>query len=480
MASIEEFECEFTRAVIQGYASVFAGAGLSRASGHTNWKELIKPFAVEIGLDVEKEPDLVAVTQFYVNEKRNRASINQRILNEFTRDVVMNKNIEILTRLPLSTYWTTNYDKLIEQGLAANNRKVDVKTTQDSLTTNIYDRDAIVYKMHGDVFTPNTAVLTRDDYEMYGQDRPLFRTTLQGELINKTFLFIGFSFDDPNLNYILSQIRVLLGNNSREHYCFFEKVLRDKYSCDEAYHYDSTKQRLRIEDLRRYGIQAVELDSYSEITKILMDVEQSYLLNSVLISGSCEQPPQGWSDDSINRFVYGLAKMLVAKNYKVVSGFGFGIGSSVINGALSEISANKYKHIDEHLCLRPFPQNTSSEHQKLWSEYRMDLIEQVGVAIFVFGNKADANGNTVEANGMIEEFKIAKTLNKFIIPVGVTGGASAYIYSEMLNKKDDYPYLTSHWDKLFSETDINTLIELIFNIISILRRFHTNGDLTIR
>lgn len=87
-----------------------------------------------------------------------------------------------------------------------NNRKADVKTSQESLADNIYDRDAVVYKMHGDVRCPAKAVLTKDDYEIYGYRRPLFRAALQGDLVSKTFLFIGFSFEDPNLDYVLSQI----------------------------------------------------------------------------------------------------------------------------------------------------------------------------------------------------------------------------------------------------------------------------------
>lgn len=96
----------------------------------------------------------------------------------------------MLTKFPITTYWTTNYDRLLEDGLQRNNRKVDVKIDQESLANNIPDRDAILYKMHGDVMNPAKAVLTKDDYEKYEIDHRLFRTALQGDLINKTFLFI--------------------------------------------------------------------------------------------------------------------------------------------------------------------------------------------------------------------------------------------------------------------------------------------------
>lgn len=85
MTSISTFLNEFSKAITEGYAAIFAGAGLSRSCGYTNWKELVKPFAEEVKLDVNKESDLVAITQYYVNKKHSRSSINQTIMTEFTK-----------------------------------------------------------------------------------------------------------------------------------------------------------------------------------------------------------------------------------------------------------------------------------------------------------------------------------------------------------------------------------------------------------
>lgn len=466
MASKQELIREFVRAVSEGYAAVFAGAGLSRGSGYINWKELVRPLALDIGLNVDREHDLVAIAQYYRNERGTRSSINQKILNEFTRGVEKNENIEILTRLPVSTYWTTNYDELLEDNLRENNRKADVKTTQESLANNIYDRDAVVYKMHGDVRQPEKAVLTKDDYELYGSQRPLFRTALQGDLISKTFLFIGFSFEDPNLDYVLSQIRVLLGESQRDHYCFFQKISKQDGESEADYQYNLARQDLRIKDLRRYGIQAVILDSYDEITEILKQIERGYLMKNIFISGSVAEYSEEWTKERVTEFTHGLARKLVSEDYRIVSGFGFGIGSTIINGALEEIMRSKYKHVDEHLCLRPFPQFSSGTMpmDELKKKYREDMLNQAGVAVFIFGNK-DEHGEIIEADGMIEEFRIAKEQKKMIIPIGSTGGASATIYSEVQQNIVSYPYLKNHIDKLSQVSDVSLLIDLISSII---------------
>lgn len=466
MSFKEEFIREYTKAVSQGYAAVFAGAGLSRQMGFINWKELIEPLAKDIGLDINKEHDLIAIAQYYKNEKNSRSGINEKILNEFTKDVELNENIRILTRLPIQTYWTTNYDQLLEEALKENNRKADVKIKQESLASNVYDRDAVVYKMHGDVSYPSEAVLTKDDYEVYSEKHPLFRTVLRGDLVSKTFLFIGFSFEDPNLDYVLSQIRVLLGENKRDHYCFFEKIKKGDTESKEDFEYNKAKQALRIKDLQRYGIQAILLDSYNEITEILNQVEQAHLMKNIFISGSINSPEGSWDKDKILEFTHNLSKFLVKNNYKIISGFGLGIGSSIINGALEEIMTTKYKHIDEHLSLRPFPQIASGKlsREELWRKYRENMISQAGIVIFIFGNKCVDN-EIVPANGLLEEFDIACQLGKKIIPVGSTEGAAKIIYKKIEKDIDKHSYLKKHIIDLEKETDVNKLVKLIYKIV---------------
>lgn len=467
LASIEELIREYTKAIIEGNAALFAGAGLSTSSGYVDWKNLVQPLACEISLDVNKETDLVAVAQYYKNERGNRGSINNRIVQEFTRYCEINENIQILTRLPITTYWTTNYDELLETALKDNNRKVDVKIDQQQLAYNLPDRDAVLYKMHGDVHYPNDAVLTKDDYETFGLKRPLFRTALQGDLVSKTFLFIGFSFEDPNLEYVLSQMHSLLGENQREHYCFFETVRKRDGENDEELAYRKVKQEYQIKDLKRYGIQAVILDNYNQITGILKKIESAHLLKNVFISGSASTYTPPWSKKTVEHFAFLLSRRLVKENYKIISGFGLGIGSSVINGALDEIYCSKYKHIDEHLCLRPFPQGIADAEtrKKQYQMYREEMIGQAGITIFMFGNKVSATGAVIEAEGVLEEFQIAKKLRKIIIPIGSTGDASYTIWQEIKKDIGDYAYLADNIEKLGIITNIDQLINIILEIV---------------
>lgn len=459
---------EFTKAIRDGNAAIFAGAGLSRTSGYVDWKTFLKPMAEELGLNIEKETDLLSIAQYYKNKLGNSASINQEILNTFNKEADENKNIEIITRLPISTYWTTNYDQLIEEGLKKENKRIDVKIDSKQLANTLFDRDAIVYKMHGDVDHPADTVLTKDDYVLYDKKRPLFKTILKGDLISKIFLFIGFSFEDPNLDYILNEIHALMDENVRDHYCFFRRVQKSDYANDEDYGYEQAKQELRARDLARYGIQTVFVDDYAEITKILYDIELTIKRNNVFISGSADDYAS-WGKEKAEELSSEIAKALVKENFKITSGFGLGIGSSVINGALSEIYQSKYKHTDEYLCLRPFPQGIkdAAKRKATFAKYRKDMIKDTGVAIFLFGNKTDPadTSNIINAQGCWDEFEVARDNKDIIIPIGSTGFMAKEIFDEVRANIDDYKYLEKYINILETETEIDELVKTITTIL---------------
>ena len=465
----DELIRNYTNAIRGGNAAVFGGAGLSRASGFVDWKELIRPLAFDIGLSVDKENDYLSVAQFYRNKRSTRGGINQIIIDAFSKDVEINENISILTRLPINTYWTTNYDKLIENGLSQENRNPDVKYESNQLSVIKPDRDAIVYKMHGDVDHPADAVLTKEDYEIYDDKRPLFRTALKGDLISKVFLFIGFSFEDPNIDYVLSQIRINLKENIHDHYCFFRRVQRDDYENNEEYEYNLSKQDMQADDLSRYGVQTVFVNDYAEITDILKEIEHEYKTKNVFISGSACDFTHPWNQAMAYDFAEMLASELVKNDCRITSGFGLGIGSSVINGALNVIFSDKYRHVDEHLCLRPFPQNISdpTERDARWTKYREDMLEETGVSVFIFGNKEDkTTGNIVDADGCFEEYRIAKAKGNIIIPIGSTGYAAKAILEDVKKHITDYDYLKDYITDLETETDIDKLVSLVVKIIN--------------
>lgn len=439
--SIQEFLRTYMKALQDSNAAIFAGAGLSRPAGYVDWKELLREVAEDLQLDIDLEVDLIALAQYHVNEFNGRAKINQILIDEFTKSVKTTDNHKILSQLPISTYWTTNYDQLIESNLEAANKKVDKKIAPENLSHSVPGSDATVYKMHGDSTLPHAAVLTKDDYEGYDLKRKLFSTALRGDLVSKTFLFIGFSFDDPNLSQILSRIRILLNENARTHYCFMKKVdINDYKNNEEEFHYAKIKQDLKIKDLKRYSIKVLLVDDYPEITEILKHIASLSIRKNIFVSGSAINYGE-WGEKKSFEFTTSLSKALIKNNNNIVSGFGLGIGSCIISGALEELYSIQSNKVEERLKCRPFPQNTIGQLSlpQLWTEYRKEMLSNVGIAVFIFGNKIDNETNEiVEASGMLEEFNIAIETGAIPIPIGATGFTSKILWEKTMDNFGEY------------------------------------------
>nr|WP_252384180.1 SIR2 family protein [Escherichia coli] len=206
-------------------------------------------------------------------------------LEEFSEQAEPSEAHKILARLPIRTYWTTNYDTLIEDSLKENYRVADIKRRTDDLISTRPKRDAVVYKMHGDVSSPGDAILYKAQYEQYYKTHEGFVTALSGDLISKTFLFIGFSFTDPNLDYILSRLHVP-EKHRRRHYCFLRKEpsLPQGNEDEAGAMYRQRRQEHHIRDLLRFGIQAVLVNEYDDIPLILKEIESRFLKKTIFIS----------------------------------------------------------------------------------------------------------------------------------------------------------------------------------------------------
>jgi Sir2- and TIR-associating SLOG family/SIR2-like domain len=454
--------------------AIFAGSGLSAPAGFISWRELLRPIANDLGLDVEKEHDLVTLAQYHLNVNGlNRSQLNKRLIDEFSRAAEITENHKILARLPIYTYWTTNYDKLVEKSLELAGKIPDVKYTKKQLAFTKSKRDVVVYKMHGDIDHPDEAVLTKDDYESYHVKMNQFITALSGDLVSKTFIFIGFSFTDPNLDYILSRVRVAYDTSQRTHYCFLKKVTQEEGETEADFSYRTRKQELFCGDLNRFNIKAILVDSYSEITDILRAIENGHRQKSILISGAAQEYGP-WESEAAQRFIHSLSQKLLQKNYKIVSGFGLGVGSAVISGSLEQIYMNPRTNRIDQLILRPFPQQVfgSTDLAEVWRRYRIDMASYAGIAIFIFGNKVQ-EGTVIKSNGMRQEFDIAREQKLVLIPVGATGYMSEDLWNEArvdINARfGDRPEILTLYeslgDKSFSPEQLTaTIIDLLMQL----------------
>lgn len=457
-----------------GHLSIFAGAGISIDSGFVDWKGLMKPIIEQLG--VNPNIDLSLVAQFYRNEY-GRHDINELIYNEFNKKHKDNEIIKKLGRLPIKSYWTTNYDSLIEDTLSKNpiSKKINVVKEKNQFKYCMPDTDVTVYKMHGDKVEPDYAIITKNDYETYDKKRDVFTKALFTELITNTFLFIGFSFSDPNLERILSIVKHTFDNdegNPRNHYCFMRRVQEKDYDTLDAEQFNQDKnfQTLRIREMRRYGIQTILIDDFSQISICLDYIKARLDQKRVFVAGSIKNNIENDSDEAI--LIQDLAQKLVENEYKIVTGFGQNIGNYLFIGSCLNKNINQIKNL--HTLIEAYPLISIEQDTQ---QLRKALISDCGTIITLFGKKeynTEIEKIDLEDDGVYKEFQIAKDADKTLIPIGATGYTSKYLWEEMnknltgfYNNEDIFPA----WKSL--SNDIKNRKEIIESVIKIIKQKNT-------
>lgn len=468
---INAFINDYVDKLRQGNATILVGAGLSKAAGFVDWKGLLKDLAAEIGLRIEDENDLISIAQFHKNYKQNRNKIDEKIVNEFTDKDIETENHRIIAKLPFNTIWTTNYDDLIEDTHYKYDKKVDVKSEVEDLFINKDNRSCILYKMHGDKDKPNKAILLKEDYERYYYTHEPFIALLNSELITKSFLFVGFSFTDPNINYVFGRLTHRYSDKSKDHYCIMRKCSLNDYKDDQGkFEYETIKQYLFIEELKRYRVKTILIENHSDLTIILKEIEKRYNSHSVFISGSAVEYGDFTALEA-QQFIHLLSKKLIERRLNVVNGFGLGVGSAVINGALDAIYSNPKKYNEDQLVLKPFPQFKTGEKElgELWEEYRQKMISRAGIIIFIFGNKDVGNG-VENAGGVKREFEIALEKRLVPIPIPYTGFMTREIFEELDNYGLPRELIKDISELELDKNDFNKSIEQIMNIIDKIKK----------
>lgn len=449
------------------HLSVFAGAGISIDSGFVDWKGLMRPIIEQ--LEINANMDLALAAQFYENEY-GRHDINKLIFDEFNRVPRKNEVLTLLGKLPIKSYWTTNYDSLIEDTLSASpiEKIVDLKVNKDQFKYHVPQHDITVYKMHGDKRFPDEAIITKNDYETYDTEREVFTKALFTELITNTFLFIGFSFSDPNLERILSIVKHTFDNNApKNHYCFMRCVNKKDYSNSEQYKQDANFQKLRIREMRRYGIQTILIDDFSQIITCLKYIKSKLDQKRVFISGSITKSISKDSEQA--EFIQYLAQKLIENKYKIVTGFGQNIGNYLLVGACRNMRINQAKKIHETIEIYPLV-TIEDDAEAL----RKELISNCGCIITLFGKthyKKDTHISELDMDGVYQEFKIAEEENIMLLPVGCTGNTSKHLW-EHANKKYKSFYdnndISRYWNNL-SKSNVKDKEKILDSILKLLK-----------
>ena len=119
----------------------------------------------------------------------------------------------MLASLPCSEIITTNYDQLIEKAAEShyNANKVSILPHKPKLHASRW-----LLKMHGCVTRPSDIVLTREHYIRYAERYAALGGVVQGTLLTKHLLYLGFSLADTNFHRIFESVRTAMPMTSNK------------------------------------------------------------------------------------------------------------------------------------------------------------------------------------------------------------------------------------------------------------------------
>lgn len=452
---------EYAKNLKTGSASLFIGSGLSRKANYSGWKDILRNCAKEIGLDVEKEKDLITLAQYYIRVKQ-RTQITETIKEFFSDNNGTVQDVHrIIASLPLNAVWTTNYDTLIERAYEQEGVSTTVITDDDSYRN--IDRTAKIkiHKIHGTVKVAGKCIIARQDYDLFPQTHDIVLSELKGEMCSNSFLFLGYSFSDTDIQHILTKIRLEYENqHPQRHFCIVETIKRKDDESEEDYKYRTTLQEHYVSDMQCYGIDVVLVDSYNEIEDILLAIRDKVYDRNILISGSYDDDNQ--ISSRISAITTSLTSALVQKGYKILTGYGKNLGSNITDGVYDGLTKANKKIKDFGNALQifafPFRQRKTEARDKLYTEIRKRMISLTKFSIIIAGTEKGRN-----SRGVYEEYELSQSSNHLIIPIATTGGAARHIWDE-LNKVESY-HNNELFQSLDKETDVNNVVKTVINLI---------------
>lgn len=333
------FISQVANTIQENNCELFIGSGVSCAAKLPNWKELLRSVAQAYGYDVDASDDLPLVAQYILNENSgNRNILTKLVSDHFDVHGISTPLHSIISNMGISQYWTTNYDPLLEEALGKH-ANVSVICKDADLKRVVHDNSIIVIKLHGSYNEPDSIILTRNDYDNYFMAHSLIQEQFSASLARKSILFIGYSYNDPDIRMIMSHAQTKL-NGTQNHYLIAMRTHKGNGmpSMQQEKMFDGW-----VKELQRIGIHVLSIDSYEELPQILHDISMQSRGRGVFITGS---------HNPLGEIVHkkAIVEKILSIDGILINGQSSGIGLSFLN-CFCEIAFENKKDINRHLRL---------------------------------------------------------------------------------------------------------------------------------
>ncbi|HEX8598897.1 MAG TPA: SIR2 family protein [Chloroflexia bacterium] len=250
----------------------FIGAGFSIPLGLPSWEGLIDHVADELNYDADvfkSEGNYLQLAEYYILVRGRIGELRSyldRSMNSSSIEIENSKAHMLLVELNAPIIYTTNYDDWIERSHQVCGKRYHSIVTIDDMVRAEPDVIQIV-KFHGSLTLDDSLVIAESHYF----DRLSFTSALdiklRNDMLGRSLMFLGYSFEDINLRYMWYQLMKL-----------WQQTGHSSASMPLSYFVGfgmGEIQKLILK--RRYNIVCIELDPGSRTESIIRFLE--YLLS---------------------------------------------------------------------------------------------------------------------------------------------------------------------------------------------------------
>ncbi len=194
---------------------LFVGAGIGRyvqspqGNNGPSGPELATELAAHFKIETDGPLDLSKMAE--VVEIRHGRTELEVFLRGRLAGLEPDENLRWIFSRRWRAIFTTNYDFVIERAYELNPTPPQtprIISVTSELVTLDARFDVPIYHLHGTLFGPSapTIVITRADYAKFREKRRMLFELLKLHFATSTFLYLGYSHNDPNWEMVLSEI----------------------------------------------------------------------------------------------------------------------------------------------------------------------------------------------------------------------------------------------------------------------------------
>ena len=439
--------------------SIFCGAGAVADYTKKTWESL---FTEDIDLNNKKIDNFYKLAEYY-ELHMDRSSLESKFTNAFievpTSELYSN-HIKNILDLPITEFWTTNYDEIIETMIKNETGLTpSVIYNSNNLIKIKENKKYKIFKLNGSITDSKSMVITELDYHKFRNNQQLLLEQLKRELILKSFLFIGYSFADRLVLDCLTDLFQSFKLDKNVHY----RILKKDYENPE---YQKIEEKY-FETI--YNIKTIYVNSYEEIDDLINYIYKLYKKKNIFISGSFRNlSPK--EEDRANNLCKALVEMLIDEGYNIYSGDGKRLGSYVISNATRKLLKRDVMYFHNKLKIMPYIDHTF-KYKSADDEERIKMVNKMlkdcSVSIFLYGQSESGDFS----RGVMTEFNISEQKELKVIPVASTGFSAKKIQS-LLESENRVPSYLERYSSILKNKneDVDTIVKTIKEILSEIKR----------